>query len=155
MLLTQRRSSVFVLPRAILATDLKDALCSNRWRRRLYNVFVLSFRFHYAAKLARPNKINSFSGYRAPMSMRNSDAWKFARRYCGRLWRVIGLFSSPLTVLIMLFVMRKRGETIGKVGLIARVTQAILLTGTIFPAELALTKIFDKDGNRRRPLTQS
>ena len=33
-----------------------------------------------------PKSINGIVGYRTNRSMKNMDTWKFAHKYCGKLW---------------------------------------------------------------------
>lgn len=37
-----------------------------------------------------PEKINAVYGYRAARSMKNRGTWKFAYRYCGKIWHFCG-----------------------------------------------------------------
>lgn len=82
------------------------------------------------------------------MSMKNKDTWKFAHKYCGRLWKRFGLILLLLSVIMMLWVVQKDIDTVGKMGSVICVIQMVVLIGTIFPTEIALKRNFDKDGNR-------
>ena len=96
-----------------------------------------------------PKEINVVFGYRTDMSMKNKDTWKFAHQYCGRLWFVLGVIMSVLSMVGMCFVIGKTEEAIGSVSGILCVAGMILLIGSIIPTEIALRKNFDKDGRRK------
>lgn len=93
-----------------------------------------------------PNEINVVFGYRTSMSMKNKDTWKFAHKYCGKVWYVCGVAMLPITVIFMLLVIGKSIDCVGTVGGIICGVQLIPLIGTIFPTEIALKKNFDKNG---------
>ena len=63
-----------------------------------------------------PKEINVVFGYRTDMSMKNKDTWKFAHQYCGRLWFVLGVIMSVLSMVGMCFVIGKTEEAIGRVS---------------------------------------
>lgn len=104
--------------------------------------------FGYYFVKSAPKNINFIFGYRTEMSMKNKDTWKFAHKYCGTLWKRCGLTLLLLSVGMMLWVVQKDIDTVGKMGSVICVIQMVVLIGTIFPTEIALKKNFDKDGNR-------
>lgn len=107
---------------------------------------MMSFGYYFVK--SAPKNINFIFGYRTEMSMKNKDTWKFAHKYCGTLWKRCGLTLLLLSVGMMLWVVQKDIDTVGKMGGIICVIQMVVLIGTIFPTEIALKKNFDKDGNR-------
>ena len=98
-----------------------------------------------------PEKINSVTGYRTSMSMKNRTTWEFAHRYCGRIWYLCGILLLPISVIIMCHVIGQDKDTIGNAGLILCAVQMIILAGSIIPTEIALKKKFDKNGRRWQP----
>ena len=96
-----------------------------------------------------PKKINYIFGYRTDMSMKNRDTWEFSHKYFGKLWFRFGLLLIPITVIPMLFVIRKTENIVGTVGLIVGFINAIVLIVPIFFTEKALNRTFDKDGKRK------
>lgn len=96
-----------------------------------------------------PKEINAVYGYRTAMSMKNKDTWVFAHNYFGKLWHIGGWILLPLSIIIMMLVIRKTENVIGTVGGILCGIQMIPLIGAIIPTERALRKKFDKNGNRR------
>ena len=96
-----------------------------------------------------PHTINYTFGYRTSMSMKNQDTWQFANQYCGKLWLRLGWMLVPLSIIPMLFVISKDIEAIANVGLAVSLLQLVPLVGSIFPTELALKKVFDKNGRRK------
>lgn len=69
-----------------------------------------------------PKEINAVFGYRTAMSMKNKETWKFAHKYCGKIWCISGLVCF---------------------------VQLIPLIGSIIPTERALKRNFDENGNRK------
>lgn len=63
-----------------------------------------------------PEKINSWFGYRTPMSMKNHDTWNFAHQYCGKLWETWGLVLMPISFGVMIFLGNGDEGTLGIVG---------------------------------------
>lgn len=96
-----------------------------------------------------PKEINYIFGYRTTMSMKNTDTWEFAHKYCGRIWFIWGRILLLLTIIAMLFVLGKDDDTVGMIGGIVCGFQLIPVLGSIYPTEKALKKTFDKDGNRK------
>lgn len=95
-----------------------------------------------------PKEINSSYGYRTSRSMKNRDTWEFAHHYVGKLWRMGGLVSIPVSIIVMLFAFGKDYHTVGIVSLALTIVQSIFMAATIFPTEKALKKNFDSNGNR-------
>lgn len=96
-----------------------------------------------------PKKINGWIGYRTARSMKNTDTWKFAHDYCGRLWRRLGWSLLVLSALVLLPFFHSGDDVIGTVGTIVCVVQSLLLVLSILPVESALKKTFAEDGTRR------
>lgn len=105
--------------------------------------------FGYLFLKKAPKEINPMFGYRTAMSMKNMDTWKFAHKYIGRLWYLIGCALVPISFFVMFMVIGKDTDTVGTVGAILCFVQMIPLLGCIVPTEKALKKNFDKDGNRK------
>lgn len=97
-----------------------------------------------------PKKINSVTGYRTSMSMKNRTTWEFAHKYCGRIWYICGIILLPLSIVFMCLVMGEDKDTIGNAGLILCAVQMIFLAAPVIPTEMALKKNFDKNGRRRQ-----
>lgn len=95
-----------------------------------------------------PKEINDTLGYRTSMSMKNKDTWEFAHHYFGRLWLKIGYIILIISIIVMLFLLKKDENTIGIWGGVLCGVQLVFLTGPIFFTEKALKKNFDKYGNK-------
>ncbi|MEA4816035.1 MAG: SdpI family protein [Lachnospiraceae bacterium] len=94
-----------------------------------------------------PKKINRIYGYRTRMSMKNMETWEFAHKYIGRLWYALGGIAAVLTsIFILVFMDSVNFENI---TLILQLGQLTLLIGSIFSAEAALRKNFDKRGFKK------
>ncbi len=93
-----------------------------------------------------PKNINAVLGYRTSRSMKNMGTWKFAHRYCGRIWIVNGCISLLLAILSMLLVIGKDKNTVGYVGAAWLFLPLILIVISIIFTENALKKKFDNFG---------
>lgn len=89
-----------------------------------------------------PKEINNFFGYRTSRSMKNTDTWKFAHEYCGKLWFGLGLVMLVLTMIahIPFYNSSPRVLSISCMGIMA--VQTVILLVSIFPTELALKRKF-------------
>ena len=96
----------------------------------------------------KPPRRNSVFGYKTAMSQRNDDTWAFAHRYIGRLWRVWGLATLCVSLLVMLLALNRGMATVGYGALILICVQLFPLIGCIFPTERALKETFDRFGQR-------
>lgn len=92
-----------------------------------------------------PKEINAVFGYRTAASMKNQNTWNFAHNYCGKLWIRIGLALLPITIIPMLFVIKRSYHTIGIIGIILSVIQVSALILPMIATEKALKKHFDND----------
>ena len=99
-------------------------------------------------KHCSPN-INPLFGYRTTRSMKNTDTWKFANDYVGRLWWKIGWGLIILTVLIQLLFMRSSTNKVVILYLVILFIQTTIMLLTIIPVENALKKKFNDDGTIR------
>ncbi len=92
-----------------------------------------------------PKKINAAFGYRTAMSMKNSDAWDFAHKHCGKLWFWLGLASVPLSVIAMFFVIGYEEITAtAAVGSAVCFVQIVILMVSITSTEAALKRRLTK-----------
>ncbi|EFI42014.1 MULTISPECIES: SdpI family protein [Peptoniphilus] len=103
----------------------------------------------YKYKKNPPMKINKFHGYRTSMSMKNNETWIFAQKYHGKLCSSLGIIMLPISIISMLFIIKKDINTVGKIGGIICLLQLIVLILSIIPTEKALKKSFDSNGNKK------
>ncbi|MEA4988969.1 MAG: SdpI family protein [Anaerovorax sp.] len=96
-----------------------------------------------------PQNINSVYGYRTTMSMKNKETWKFAHKYCGKIWINTGTIMLPISMIIMFMCMGNEVEVVGTVGGVLCAVQTLILILSIFPTEIALKKVFDANGRRK------
>ena len=96
-----------------------------------------------------PKRVNHVYGYRTGRSMKNQETWEFAHAHCGKLWRRIGLWMLPLTVLAHLFLLGKSMDAVGIGGSVIVVLQIVVMVSSVVPTERALKRTFDEQGNRR------
>lgn len=96
-----------------------------------------------------PKEINSTSGYRTAMSMKNHETWEFAHKYVGKLWKVCGWLLLLVSVVAMFFALGKNIIVVSIIGGIVCAIQIAVMIFTMIPTELALKKTFDRNGNRR------
>ena len=95
-----------------------------------------------------PKEINGVLGYRTNRSMKNTDTWKFAHEYCGKLWWKIGAASVVPTILVHIPFFHSDESTIGIVGGIVAAVQCVIMLASVFLTERALKKTFNADGTR-------
>ena len=114
----------------------------------LMPVTLLLFGLYFRNKA--PKNINIVFGYRTSRSMKNMDTWRFAHRFCGRIWIVGGCISLPLAILSMLAVIGKSENTIGYVGASWLFLPLILIVISIIFTENALKKKFDSFGHPKK-----
>lgn len=96
-----------------------------------------------------PQKINGIIGYRTTRSMKNTDTWKYAHDYCGRLWWKLGfMLLIPSAIIHFPFYNRSENE-IGIIGAILCTIQCVVLILPIFFTEQALKRTFTNEGIRR------
>lgn len=98
-----------------------------------------------------PGKINGVYGYRTRMSMLNQETWNFAHKYCGMVWKRMGIVMLLISIGGSVWILWMSGDVQrqGLISCVLEVIQVVILVGCIFPVEQALKKRFDKDGNRR------
>lgn len=96
-----------------------------------------------------PKKINGIYGYRTKRSRMNQETWKFAHKYCGRLWWKTGLIMLVPTILIFIPLIHSSDETIGMIGLIPCILQCAVMIVSIILTELALKRTFTDEGIRK------
>lgn len=96
-----------------------------------------------------PAWISKGYGYRTRMSMKNMDTWNFAHRYCGLLWKRVGLIMLAATAVLSICIIRMTMNDIAVIGGILNLIQLIIMVTTIFPTERALKRNFDENGRPR------
>lgn len=96
-----------------------------------------------------PRKINGIYGYRTAMSMKNTDTWRFAHDYCGRLWWRLGWITLAPSLIASLACLRSSEAVVSAVSITLILIQCIVLVGSIRPVENALKRAFHPDGSRR------
>ena len=82
--------------------------------------------------------------------MKNMDTWRFAHRFCGRIWIVGGCISLPAAIIPMLLVMGESVATIGYMGAACLVLPFIFIVVSIIFTENALKKKFDSFGHPKK-----
>lgn len=101
-------------------------------------------------KRGGPKQINYIHGYRTHRSMLSEETWRFAHRYCGKIWFVSGLLLLPLSVIVVLCLLGQSRVVLGvAAAIICGVQVAVLIFASLIPTELALRRTFDRNGNRK------
>ena len=95
----------------------------------------------YFSKRA-PKNINYIFGYRTARSMQSPEAWEFAHKYIGKIWRVLGAVMLPIAAIVLLLFIGKEKDTVGNVGIIILWFEMISIIIPIIPTEKALKKKF-------------
>ena len=95
-----------------------------------------------------PKRVNGFYGYRTARSMSSQEAWDFAHRACGRIWRRCGVVMLPVSVLLLLPVFGRDVAVVGLWACVLVTVQCVVLIATIFPVERELKRNFDLSGHK-------
>ena len=96
-----------------------------------------------------PKEINYVLGYRTSMSMKNMDTWRFAHEYCGRLWCVFGGIILIPSVIALIPFYGASDDVVGTVITVSMVFQMVIMIVPIIITEIALRKVFDKNGTKK------
>ncbi len=92
-----------------------------------------------------PTQINGFYGYRTRRSMKNQAAWDFSHLYCGKLWRKMGWFMLPVSMIVMIPAFGKSDDIVGAVGGVVVTAECMVMLVSILLTEKALAKQFDEE----------
>lgn len=92
-----------------------------------------------------PTQINGFYGYRTRRSMKNQAAWDFSHLYCGKLWRKMGWFMLPVSMIVMIPAFGKSYDIVGAVGGVVVTAECMVMLVSILLTEKALAKQFDEE----------
>lgn len=97
--------------------------------------------FGIIPKIVRPRKINSWYGYRTPMSMKNQDTWNEGNKHSTNQYIIAG---------VILIILGKIGNALlqSKGYLVPLVAFIPVLYFTVFTTEKHLKKVFDSNGMR-------
>ncbi|MDZ5253793.1 SdpI family protein [Clostridium sp. LIBA-8841] len=112
----------------------------------LIPITMIGFGKYFSEKA--PREINNTFGYRTSMSMKNKDTWDFAHHYFGKLWVKMGYVVLIISIIGMLFLLKKDENTIGLWGGVLCAVQLVFMILPIIFTEKALKKNFDKYGNK-------
>lgn len=94
-----------------------------------------------------PKDINSFAGYRTDRSMKNIDTWRFANRYCGQLWKKLGIYTLIISVICTVISFLLTIEVQSIVSLVLTVIQIIIIIFSVYLVEKQLKNKFDENGH--------
>lgn len=96
-----------------------------------------------------PGKINSISGYRTAMSIKNRDTWEFAHNYFGRIWKKWSGWVLLGSAAAMLICLDGTEDEVGLMGGLVCLAQTIVMCIPVIMTEKALKNTFDKYGMRK------
>ncbi len=86
------------------------------------------------------------SGYRTRRSMLSRETWVFAHRMLGKWWTPLGAVAFLGSLLVMLLLLGKDEDTVGKgIGILCS-AQTLLILVPMIPVERALKENFDENG---------
>ena len=117
----------------------------NLWLTKTILTLIIPFSMvylGYSYLVNPPKNINSSSGYRTSMSMKNKKTWEFAHRYIGTVWLKSGLLMLFLAALTLYIIAEK---PVGTFEYVCKTIQALELTYffiTIICTEIYLRKRF-------------
>ena len=90
-----------------------------------------------------PTGINAVFGYRTKRSMRSQEAWDFAQRYMGHMWKKAGAVLIIVSVMVSTAMYGMSEDGIGYASVILIHIQLAILLISIYPVEKALKKNFE------------
>ena len=93
-----------------------------------------------------PAGINGVTGYRTKRSMKSQEAWDFAQRYMGRIWKKVGSVLGIVSVVVSVAMYGMSEDGIGYTSVVLIHVQLAILLISIYPVEKALKKNFDGNG---------
>lgn len=93
-----------------------------------------------------PAGINAVTGYRTKRSMKSQEAWDFAQRYMGRIWKKAGIVLEIVSVVVSVAMYGMSEDGIGYTSVVLIHVQLAILLISIYPVEKALKKNFDDNG---------
>lgn len=96
-----------------------------------------------------PDEANGIVGYRTRRSMKNTDTWKFANEYCGKLWCRLSPALLLISILFFLPLYGHPKKEIGDCGILLLIIHLLLLILSVLLTEKALKKNFTEEGSRR------
>lgn len=102
---------------------------------------LVALGFGIIPKIVKPKKINSWYGYRTPLSMKNQDTWDEGNRYSTNQYIIAG---------VILLILGKVGDVFlgSKAYLVPLIAFLPVLYFTVFTVDKHLKKIFDSNGMR-------
>ncbi|HCW53185.1 MAG TPA: hypothetical protein DG753_05510 [Clostridium sp.] len=93
-----------------------------------------------------PENINTFIGYRTKRSMKNIDTWKFANKYCGELWKKLGIEIFAISIICNVPGFIFEIEVYSIISLVLIVIQIAVIIFSIYLVERELKNKFDENG---------
>lgn len=117
----------------------------------IMNMLLPAVMIYFGVRFVKkpPKDINMIYGFRTKRSMMNRDTWEFAHRYCGKIWRVIGVVLLTLSIVAMVLVMNKDIKSVGIYGSMICGVQIVVVIISLIPTNRALKNNFDEDGCRK------
>lgn len=110
-------------------------------------VLILLFGIHYS-KNGAPKNIEGHSGFRSRRATKSWDAWVFTHKLAGKIWRVMGIIMIPVTVILMLFIIRLSIEAINIFGAVVFLIQGLTFAVSVIYVETQIKKNFNDYGVR-------
>lgn len=102
---------------------------------------LVTLAFGLIPKIVRPKKINSWYGYRTPISMINQETWDEGNRYSSNQYIIAGIVLIIIGKISYAFIANKP-------YLVPLIAFVPVLSVTVFTTEKHLKKIFDSNGDK-------
>jgi len=96
-----------------------------------------------------PKEINRLYGYRTRRAMTNTDTWIFAHEHSGKLMFKMGLIMVLPSVLVYIPFCASPEAVVEIVCVVLCCLQLVTLVIPIISTEVALRRVFNKDGSRK------
>ncbi len=110
-------------------------------------VLILIFGIHFS-KNGAPKNIEGHSGFRSRRATKSWDAWVFTHKLAGKIWTVMGIIMIPVTIVLMIFVIKLPIEFINVYGAYLFGLQGFIFVGSVIFVEMQIKKNFNDFGVR-------
>ncbi len=110
-------------------------------------VLILFFGLYYA-KNGAPKNIDGHSGFRSRRATKSWDAWVFTHKKASKIWKMMGIIMIPVTIALMLLVIKLPVEAVNIYGAVLFLIQGIAFAISVIIVEKQIKKNFNDFGVR-------
>ena len=100
-------------------------------------------------RFATPKEANHHWGYRTYFGMGSVEAWRFAQRFAGFIYMILGGVMTFAMLIVSIVLIGKDTITLLTIAAICLVIEAILTGLAVLGINIYLAVLYDRDGYRR------